>query len=102
MNYILKTDSEIGNDKKLSKSLKLKVFDITLESVIGSQLFEVPTIPNFHAEGLKPFPFLSQGIFGEKPFPEFLKAFPDLKVIGKTFPATSKTFPSRQMRESFP
>ena len=36
MNYILKTDSEIGNDKKLSKSLKLKVFDITLESVIGS------------------------------------------------------------------
>ena len=42
-----------------------------------------------------PFPFLSQGIFGEKPFPEFLKAFPDLKVIGKTFPATSKTFPSR-------
>ena len=42
-----------------------------------------------------PFPFLSQGIFGEKLFPKFSKAFPDLKVIGKTFPATSKTFPSR-------
>ena len=26
-----------------------------------------------------PFPFLSQGNFGEKPFPEFLKAFPDLE-----------------------
>ena len=44
-------------------------------------------------EGLKAF--LSQGILGEKPFLEFLKAFPDLKVIGKTFPPTSKTFPSR-------
>ena len=26
-----------------------------------------------------PFPFLSQGNFGEKPFSEFLKAFPDLE-----------------------
>ena len=26
-----------------------------------------------------PFPFLSQGNFGEKPFREFLKAFPDLE-----------------------
>jgi hypothetical protein len=42
-----------------------------------------------------PFPFLSQRVFVEKPFPEFLKAFPDLKVIDKTFPDTSKTDPSR-------
>jgi hypothetical protein len=26
-----------------------------------------------------PFPFLSRGNFGEKPFPEFIKAFPDLE-----------------------
>jgi hypothetical protein len=31
----------------------------------------------FQAEGLKAF--LSQGNFGEKPFPEFLQAFPDLE-----------------------
>jgi hypothetical protein len=34
------------------------------------------------------FKFLSQCIFGKKPFLEFLKAFLDLKVIGNTFPAT--------------
>ena len=28
-----------------------------------------------------PFPFLSQGNFGEKPFPESLKAFPDSETI---------------------
>jgi hypothetical protein len=41
------------------------------------------------------FPFLSQGNFGEKPFPEFLKLSQIWKMIGKTFPATSKSFPSR-------
>ena len=45
----------------------------------------------FISEGLKPFlslSFPSVHTIAEKPFPEFLKVFPDLKVIGKTFPAT--------------
>ena len=61
----------------------------------------------FRAEGLKAFLSLSSPRvilekFGKKPFPEFLKAFPDLEKDLQTFPATSKTFPSRQMKESFP
>jgi hypothetical protein len=54
-----------------------------------------PFFAGIYLEGMNPFLSLSQGTFGKKPFLEFLKAFPDLKVIGKTFPATLNTFPSR-------
>ena len=58
---------------------------------------------NFGIEMRRRWPIVNSGTLsvmlnlleGLKPFPELLKPFPDLKLIGKTFPASSKTFPSR-------
>ena len=53
-------------------------YSFTLPLVGGTENRGSPSYADF-AEGLKAFPFLSQGIFGKKPFPEFLKTFPDLE-----------------------